>query len=97
MSPTFTDTTAVATASAIRPSTSDRIRPAPASREAMYAVTPISVASRNPDTSNAGPRARKKKGTVTTKATAAAVASCAQTARRIPDQIAHPRTGGRQG
>src|SRR6185503_3918264 len=56
VSPTFTDTTAVATASAMRPSTSDRIRPAPASREATYAVTPISAVSRNPDTSIAGPQ-----------------------------------------
>ena len=47
-SPTFTDTTAIATASAIRPSTSDRIRPAPASREATYAVTPIERGEQEP-------------------------------------------------
>src|SRR5207342_456212 len=34
VNPTFTDATPVATASAIRPSTTDRIRPAPASRTA---------------------------------------------------------------
>ena len=60
--PTFTETTAIATASAMRPSTSDRSRLAPAAREATNAVTPIMAASRNPAASRAGPSDRKKNG-----------------------------------
>ena len=53
-------------------------------------MTPIMVASRNPAASRAGPSDRKKNGTVTTKAMAAAVASCAQTALAGPRGDASP-------